>query len=318
MIQGALVSATGSQPNDSTETKSAFNTTWKVSTMVNPDGTVTIRRKVMNPDGSFTSKDELKEEECASPEKRKSELPTLQFSDSSDSISSITDMRTLSFMSTTSSKDDVFAGIEESPRRPKTTSNPVPFEGSDDSASQKESEKENEKNPPPSTTRQVLSSAGAETTKSSSSPVYEWDFKTLRDTGPLIDTRSADGFVEDFHPMTVSILKKQLDDKVGINVGLELIGFRDRLVVTKIAANGLFAESPIQEGDIVASINSHNFLENPHTEDALGMFPMFSDDFCSTSLLTFLFVPYSNRKYNSRQNHICGAKAWENRGFINF
>lgn len=313
MVQGA------SDLNDSAEKKSAFHSSsWKVSTMVNPDGSVTIRRKVMNPDGSFTLKDELKGEEDPSPEMQKSELPTLQLSDSSD-ISSITDMRTLSLMSTSSSKEDVFAGIEESPRRSSQAPAPVLFEESEINNSEQEAGMEIEQNKPLPTTPQMRSTVGTATLHSTPSPVYEWDFQKLRDTGPLVDTKSVEGFAEKIHPITVSIFKKHLDDKIGINVGLERIGFRDRLIVTKIAENGLFAEQTIEEGDIVASINSHDFLEAPDTEDALGMLPKNVSILhsCTTSYLTFLCGHRSNCYYYSGENHICAVQAWKNGRYIN-
>eukprot|EP00980_Cylindrotheca_fusiformis_P021444 scaffold8301_cov184-Cylindrotheca_fusiformis.AAC.12 len=251
--------------NDSADKKSESVTTWKVSTMVNPDGSVTIRRKTINPDGSFTVNDEVKDSESSFDEQQKSELPTLLLSDSSD-ISSITEMRTQSLISPSSSKDDVFAGIDESPLRSRNSP-----KISENSTRQQKAGKSSSPNPlRPSLPRTPVREAAEITASTYPSPVYEWDFRKLRGAGPLADTRSVEESVERSLPKTVSVFKKHLDDRLGINVGLERIGYKDRLIVTKIAENGKFAGTGVEEGDIVTSINSHSFLRQPDSEDALG------------------------------------------------
>jgi hypothetical protein len=101
--------------------------------------------------------------------------------------------------------------------------------------------------------------------------VYEYDCKKLRDVGSLVDS---EGYVKKNFEIEVSVYKQTDSDKIGINVGLINLGLEEgnRLVVTKVSSRGLFAESPIQEGDIVVSINSHQFLSNPKTEHAQSMF----------------------------------------------
>jgi hypothetical protein len=67
-----------------------------------------------------------------------------------------------------------------------------------------------------------------------------------------------------------TVRKKSLDDRIGVFVGVCQLPCGPRLVVTKVSSNGKFAESPIEKGDIVVSINGKDFLNNPNSEEALG------------------------------------------------
>lgn len=68
----------------------------------------------------------------------------------------------------------------------------------------------------------------------------------------------------------VTVVKKSSDDKVGINVGVRATRQGNRLVVSKISPTGLIADSNVQLGDIVTSINGYNFVAKPDSLVALG------------------------------------------------
>lgn len=256
----------------------AANDGYAVTTMINPDGTVTVRRKIMNPDGSFT----IKEEEHPSDDQEQAveESPEVHLNNTSDSVSSITDMKT-SIISVASSKEDVFAGIEDSPLRPQWQNRSTSDRNSRPKSSPPES---NMHTPLPTSYQSAMPSPGAvnETSFieqqrlqpngtsggiSPPSPIYDWDFRQLRDGETLLETSSV---VQLDTPVTVTVFKKNLNDRIGINVGLSRVEYKDRLIVTRISNNGLLSDSAIEEGDVIMSINSHSFLDDPHTDDALG------------------------------------------------
>lgn len=102
----------------------------------------------------------------------------------------------------------------------------------------------------------------------------------LRDRGNLLDSRSVNTYEaehESIHRadevVVYSVRKTTPDDKIGIFVGLKQLECGIRLVVTKVSPHGKFAESPIERGDIVLSINGTNFLQNPNSDLALGKLP---------------------------------------------
>ncbi|CAJ1900259.1 unnamed protein product [Cylindrotheca closterium] len=252
-----------------------------VTTMINPDGTVTVRRKILNPDGSFT----IQEEELPSGDQQEEdESPEVHLHDASDSVSSITDMKTT--ISASSSKDDVFAGIEDSPLRPKRQNEPSPEKASKLRTSTPPHNSDGNMHQwAPTAYQGVMPPAGefnnetfveqprfqpndASRHIAPPSPVYDDGFRHLRESGPLLDTPSV---AQLDAPVTVTVFKKNMDDRIGINVGLSRVDHKDRLVVTKISPNGLLSDSAIEEGDVIMSINSHSFLDNPHTEDALAI-----------------------------------------------
>lgn len=68
----------------------------------------------------------------------------------------------------------------------------------------------------------------------------------------------------------VTVVKKSPKDKVGINVGVRATRQGNRLIVSKISPTGLIADSNVQLGDIVTSINGHNFVAKPDSLIALG------------------------------------------------
>ncbi len=82
------------------------------------------------------------------------------------------------------------------------------------------------------------------------------------------DTSSVNSTPEEH--IVVTVRKQSLNDKIGVFVGVCQLPCGPRLVVTKVSPSGKFAESPIENGDIVVSINGKNFLDNPNSEEALG------------------------------------------------
>lgn len=265
-----------------------------LTTMTNPDGSTTVRRKVMNPDGSFT----IEEEEYPSdepapvpvsrprpipvpqPEPEVDESPEVHLNDASDSVSSITDMKT-SIISASSSKEDVFAGIEDSPLRPKakaaehiskvkTGPSPIHAENNMQTplppAYQSAMPRTSAFHNTPVIEEPSLKPNGTSGGIVPPAPAYDWNFTELR-SKTLLDTPSV---AQLDTPVTVTVFKRNLDDRIGINVGLSRVDYKDRLVVTKISETGLLSNSAIEEGDVIMSINSHSFLDDPHTEDALG------------------------------------------------
>lgn len=89
--------------------------------------------------------------------------------------------------------------------------------------------------------------------------------------------------------VAVTVKKEGAKDKIGINVGLKDLACGVRLVVSKISPNGKFANSPIEMGDIVVSINGKKFLENPNPEDALGEYAS-----CIVIRIRFPLQPHSD------------------------
>jgi hypothetical protein len=71
---------------------------------------------------------------------------------------------------------------------------------------------------------------------------------------------------------TVTVYKHSQPEKIGIYVGLKRFAFGTRLVVSRVAPDGKFADSGVEVGDIVVSINGKSFLENPNSQDAFGKF----------------------------------------------
>jgi hypothetical protein len=69
----------------------------------------------------------------------------------------------------------------------------------------------------------------------------------------------------------VAVVKNSPADKVGINVGVRATRQGNRLVVSKLSSTGLLADSNVQLGDIVTSINGYNFVAKPDSLVALGM-----------------------------------------------
>jgi hypothetical protein len=74
------------------------------------------------------------------------------------------------------------------------------------------------------------------------------------------------------HIHSVTVYKKSQSDKIGIYVGLEKFDFGNRLVISLIAPNGKFADSGIEVGDIVISINSESMVEDPSPQRASGKY----------------------------------------------
>jgi hypothetical protein len=74
------------------------------------------------------------------------------------------------------------------------------------------------------------------------------------------------------HIHSVTVYKNSQSDKIGIYVGLEKFDFGNRLVISMIAPNGKFADSGIEVGDIVISINSESMVEDPSPQRASGKY----------------------------------------------
>jgi PDZ domain len=70
--------------------------------------------------------------------------------------------------------------------------------------------------------------------------------------------------------ITYTVRKSAPDDQVGIFVAVRDAGAGPQLVVSRVKPGGKFAESPIERGDIVVSINGVNFLRYPNAHEALG------------------------------------------------
>ena len=257
----------------------AFETSFKVSTMVNPDGSTTVRRKVLYSDGtSGVTEEEL-------PCIETSDVPTLQLSES-DSISSITDQRTYQFRkmdasSVASSKEDVFAGIEsdesmshiESPKRPARPANTYLSSLSEKENSigtKKLTQLESSKHL--SRLQQISDELGVSNLQRSNA--YNGDKYVrfpLHDQHYNIDRVKLHDQSDEVHELTVSVFKRKQNDKIGINLGMQrLASGEDNLVVSNVASNGLFAEGPIQRGDRVISINDCRFDKDPQPAQALG------------------------------------------------
>jgi len=73
------------------------------------------------------------------------------------------------------------------------------------------------------------------------------------------------------HINSVTVYKNSLSEKIGVFVGVEKFVLGDRLVMTKIPANGKFADSGIEVGDIVISINGENMIDDPTPQRALNI-----------------------------------------------
>lgn len=97
----------------------------------------------------------------------------------------------------------------------------------------------------------------------------------LRAQGALLDMPALVHDATNLKPtpdeqIVFTVRKKSLNDKIGVFVGISQLPSGPRLVVTKVSPNGKFAESPIEQGDIVVSINGKDFLNNPNSDEALG------------------------------------------------
>lgn len=108
------------------------------------------------------------------------------------------------------------------------------------------------------------------------------DPKPLRNKGALFDMHSlnsnqsnlsGDLMIADLNEEVVYTVRKRTpEDKLGIHVGVRELASGPRLVVSEVRPEGKFAESPIEMGDIVVSINEVNFLRYPNSQEALGKY----------------------------------------------
>ena len=102
----------------------------------------------------------------------------------------------------------------------------------------------------------------------------------LRTTGALLDAPSLHSNKYDYSTevssttstdeITYTVRKSAPDDQLGIFVGVRDVGAGPQLVISRVKPGGKFAESPIERGDIVVSINGVNFLRYPNAQEALG------------------------------------------------
>jgi hypothetical protein len=69
---------------------------------------------------------------------------------------------------------------------------------------------------------------------------------------------------------TATVQKATAAEKVGIIVGIQHLDGEERLVVSRISSSGRLANSGIEPGDIIVSINGTNFLNHPSSQTALG------------------------------------------------
>jgi hypothetical protein len=86
----------------------------------------------------------------------------------------------------------------------------------------------------------------------------------------LYDKISETIFTEE---IAYTVRKSTPDDLLGIFVSIRDLASGPKLVVSRVQPGGKFAESPIEKGDIVASINGVNFLRYPNAQEALGKEP---------------------------------------------
>jgi len=70
---------------------------------------------------------------------------------------------------------------------------------------------------------------------------------------------------------SVTVRKRSKNEKIGIYVHFYPFDYGDRLVVSDISPTGKFANSGIEVGDIVVSINGENMLEDPKTQKAVDI-----------------------------------------------
>jgi len=104
--------------------------------------------------------------------------------------------------------------------------------------------------------------------------------RALRTTGALLDAPSLHSNKNDCSTevssttstdeITYTVRKSAPDDQLGIFVGVRDVGAGPQLVISRVKPGGKFAESPIERGDIVVSINGVNFLRYPNAQEALG------------------------------------------------
>ena len=66
----------------------------------------------------------------------------------------------------------------------------------------------------------------------------------------------------------VTVHKTSQKDKIGLYVGIKRFSHGTRLVVSRISPDGKFANSGVELGDIVVSINGKSFIENPSSQEA--------------------------------------------------
>ncbi len=78
---------------------------------------------------------------------------------------------------------------------------------------------------------------------------------------------------------SVTVNKKSKTDKIGIYVHRETLSDgKHRLVVSKVAPDGKFANTRIKEGDVVVSINGQDMTEEPTLERALSTYHSLAGD----------------------------------------
>ncbi len=71
---------------------------------------------------------------------------------------------------------------------------------------------------------------------------------------------------------SVTVTKASQSDRIGIYVHRESHAGGHRLVISKVAPDGKFADTKIKAGDVVVSINGEDMTSNPSLERALGKF----------------------------------------------
>jgi len=83
--------------------------------------------------------------------------------------------------------------------------------------------------------------------------------------------RTLNSDAKQVHPNThtVTVHKNSKEEKIGIFLQLHKFEQGNRLVVSHISPTGKFANTGIEFGDIVVSINSQDMVKNPKTEKAL-------------------------------------------------
>ncbi|VEU43397.1 unnamed protein product [Pseudo-nitzschia multistriata] len=70
---------------------------------------------------------------------------------------------------------------------------------------------------------------------------------------------------------SVTVRKGHRNEKIGIFVHLKRFPFGNRLVVSQISPAGKFADTGIEVGDVVVSINAENMIKDPKTQRALDI-----------------------------------------------
>lgn len=78
---------------------------------------------------------------------------------------------------------------------------------------------------------------------------------------------------------SVTVTKTSASDRIGIFVHREDFAGGHRLIISKVAPDGKFADTKIKEGDVVVSINGEDMTSNPSLERALSKFHHSNNDF---------------------------------------